>query len=346
MSTQGGRIDPARLEAFVRASGVAYKAKSKSFVFTCPRCNKPEKLWMRRDTGRFVCFVCAEDQGFRGAPEYALKELTGQPLLVVRKALYGDEVVPATTFLDLSWYTEVEEDDYDDAVVIASGLEATEWPIDVVTLDDPQGRKGAAYLAGRGIPPDVAQQYDIRYSPASSAVVFPVALAGQLYGWQYRTVLPLTYRRADGTSGTRLKTWSSDGIPRDRLVMFADRLAGSEHAVLCEGPVDALKAHLVGGNVATMGKAISEQQLQAVLRTGVRKLYLALDPDAASEIEPLLHKVGDVPTFLVELPEGAGAAKVDMGSLSFEEARDRVLAAKPLRRGRIHLYWNQHGLAD
>ena len=343
MSAQGGRrVDPARLEAFVRGTGLAYKVKSRSYVFTCPLCNKPEKLWMRRDTGRFVCFVCAEDQGFKGAPEYAFAKLTGQPLLALRKALYGDEVAPPTTFLELSWYTEAkDEDDYEeDEVVVSEGLDPVEWPLDVVELDAPGGARGKAYLEGRGLPAEVARCYDVRYSPASSAVVFPVALAGQLYGWQYRTVLPLRYRRPDGSVGTRLKTWSSDGIPRDRLV-------GSEHVVLCEGPVDALKAHLVGGNVATMGKAISERQLDFVLRYGARKLYVALDPDAESEIEPLLRKLNGIEAFRVELPKDPKdpKKKVDLGALSFEEARDVVLAARPLHLGRSYMgYWKNEDL--
>jgi hypothetical protein len=52
--------------------------------------------------------------------------------------------------------------------------------------------------------------------------------------------------------------------PRDTVLMFQDRLATSDHAIICEGPVDALKCHLVGGNVATMGKVVSSRQIEII----------------------------------------------------------------------------------
>jgi hypothetical protein len=57
--------------------------------------------------------------------------------------------------------------------------------------------------------------------------------------------------------------------------------------------VDALKCHLAGGNVASMGKVVSSQQIALIKASGVRRVYLGLDRDAATETMKLAKAFSD-----------------------------------------------------
>ena len=332
--------DPIKLLDFIDSHGLSYRTTGKSYVFTCPKCGKEDKLYIRRVDGRFICWVCSGS--FRGAPEYALSSLTNVPLEDVRKALYGSLVSQATLTLDfriLDFYDETE----DDEAVVDGDLEAfqelpdLQWPYHCLLLTHQGSKNGVAYLESRGIPINVAMRYDIRDSPERRSVVFPVWMGIKLVGYQYRTIDP-TLVMGPGGPVELLKIISSPDIPRDRCVMFANRLT-SDFAVLCEGPFDALKLDFLGaGNIATMGKVVSQNQIELLLRSGIRKLYIALDPDAADEINPILRNIGGVEGYLVELPCKPGQGKVDLGSLSMEEARQCVLDAKPIQNNRLHGY--------
>jgi hypothetical protein len=317
--------DPERLEALIRNAGIAFRTNAKSFIFTCPLCDKADRLWMYRATGRFKCYHCATSKGFRGAPEFALKELTGRKIEDLRKELYGDEVVPAGYFLGFDFNDYGEEDD----TVEDISFTPMEWDANCKPLDHPHSARGVAYLEKkRGIPLSVAMQYRIRYNPVERAVAFPVYVDGVLVGWQYRVVYD--------PKPNQLKVWTEGENFRENAVMFAERLLDCSHAVLCEGPVDALKAHLVGGNVASMGKEVSNGQIRMLLNAGVRKLYLALDPDAAGAIDPLLERFEGASVHLVKLPPGYK----DIGEMTMEAARDAILSSGPIHRGMMfNSYW-------
>jgi len=292
---------------------------------------------MYRSTGRFQCYKCAEDRGFKGRAEYALKELTGRPVREFRTALYGLVTGPADPkFLEFDLNADPDESE---AVRESEAFEFEEVlePYHHYPLTHKHAEEGVAYLEGRGVPVDVAVRYQVRYSTVERAVVFPIFIGPKLVGWQYRTIDPLVVR-VDDVKYNRLKVWSSKKVPRDRVVMFADRLVG-DTAFLLEGPVDAIKGDLVGGNVASMGKAVSEKQLDFIRRyvadaadlcySGVRKLYIGLDPDAVSEVEPLLWKLSeDVEVYRVLPPPG----RKDHGECSFEEVLDCARSAPRIKR--------------
>jgi hypothetical protein len=193
------------------------------------------------------------------------------------------------------------------------------------------------YLESRGIPLEVAQRYQIRYSPEKEAIVFPIMVNQVLVGWQYRTIGKTQELLEDNTVVSKMKAWSSKDIPRDRVFMFQDNLIASPHAVLCEGPIDAIKVDLVGGGVCAMGKVVTQAQVNRILMSGVRKVYVALDPDAFKELNPLLSKFTDaVEVYRVEIPNVG--KKPDLGALSFEEAKRCVLEAKPLEKNRLYIW--------
>jgi hypothetical protein len=106
--------------------------------------------------------------------------------------------------------------------------------------------------------------------------------------------------------------------------MFAHNLLGKDFAILAEGPFDALKFDYVGGNVATMGKVVTKKQLDIIKSYGIRKLYLALDADAAYEVDEIV-KSGEFETYIVKVPDSCTARcravgkKSDFGECTFEE---------------------------
>jgi hypothetical protein len=118
--------------------------------------------------------------------------------------------------------------------------------------------------------------------------------------------------------------------------MFQNNLRGAESVVLVEGPIDAIKCDLVGG-VAAMGKVITQHQIDIIQRSGIKRLYLGLDPDAFEERDNLLSKIKDIEVFQVELPR-RGSEKIDLGKLSFQEAKDCILSSKKIPKGELFVW--------
>jgi DNA primase len=130
--------------------------------------------------------------------------------------------------------------------------------------------------------------------------VFPVTHNGKLYGWQERSI------RGD------IKM-TMKGFERDKALMFYDNLNDSKHAIVTEGPVDALKCDILGGSVCTMGKDIGDYQIKLIV-TKVDKVYLALDPDASAEKARLCKAIADFKEVFIMTPP-----KKDFGMCSEEE---------------------------
>jgi len=200
---------------------------------------------------------------------------------------------------------------------------------DFCPINDPRAEKGAAYLAGRGIPLDIAMGYRIMYSPLQKRVVFPAFYDGLLYGWQARTIVPGLEPRMLNMKALEGGGW------RSQMVMFMDRLKGSSHAVLTEGPLDCLKATLCGGNVCTMGKQVSPLQISIIRRMGIKNVYLALDPDAADKTAELVKDLtSDLKCYLIEPPK----QYKDIGEMSFEDVFHLFKEAPRINVNRIFAY--------
>jgi hypothetical protein len=312
-------LNPIALKELIETGGIAFKEGAISFVFTCPRCSKARKLYLRKSDGRFVCFVCRETTRFQGKAEYALAEIYGRPIEEIRERLYGKKNQEFKAFLNLDLkdpYESYSEEEFG----FEEPLPSVAIPPDFVDSNHLLFEKGRNYLLNRGINRECIEQYGIMYHPQWRTVVFPVIIDNELVGWQERSI-------ADNFRYT-LK-----GFKKDRVLMFQDRLNNSEHAVLCEGPVDAIKAHYCGGNVAAMGKGVSPQQLE-IIKNKVKKLYIALDPDAATEIDKICRSMYDyLEVYLMPPPKG----RKDMGESTFEEALEQFKNAQKYC-GQFHIY--------
>lgn len=301
-------IDSTSLQEFIENQGVSFKKNSVSFIFDCPRCSKRDKLYIRRRDGRFVCWYCREISRFYGAAEYALSEILRMPIALVRQGIYGnDGLLSNDTGIDLQIGDFVGDyvGDDDEVELEVNEVPEVAWPLDYYPIDHEMAKEGLKYLLEqRGVPPELAIEYQLRYHPKEHRVVFPIVHNSKLVGWQGRLVRPHTFWDDEKARYvTAQKIMSSRGIPRDKVVMFGDRIT-SDYVVVSEGPLDAIHCHLVGGNVATMGKAVSRGQIDLIRSKGVKKVYLALDPDALLEVSRLLEAFSDLQCYSLFAPKG------------------------------------------
>lgn len=312
-------LDPNLIPELLAEAGVGKpKQNGKSYILSCPRCSKKDKLFIRKRDGRFVCWVCKEKDNFQGAPEYALAEITGRTIGELQKMLYGAEGLTGSVSISL----ELKDFFDDDEEVTVRLVPEVEPNPDFRDLDSEYASAGVEYLASRGIPLQVALEYGIKYWPARSRVVFPVISKGKLLGWQSRTIKASEYIDEEGDLIKIPKALTYEGLAKDQVLMFADRITG-EHAILTEGPVDAIKAHLCGGNVASLGKAVSRSQLNLLRYSGIKKLYLGLDLDASAEIERIVRTFyGEIQLFDMRPPKG-----YDLGAMSFKDVYELYKSA-------------------
>lgn len=328
----------AEVRDILQEYGVSFKTNGKSFIMTCPRCSKSEKLYIRRHDGRFVCWHCAEHDNFKGKPEFALRELTGQPLQVLRKRLYGVDTDATSDFRINIKMGDFYDDD--DEIVMRDIIPTVVQDPEHVELTDPRAQPGVEYLEKRGIPLAVAIEYKLKYWISRRRVIFPVSDGDKFYGSQARAIYNTDpfWDEERKKMMKPLKIVTSDDLDRERLIMFADRLKGVEHAVVCEGPIDAMKAHLCGGNVATMGKAVTRQQLELIRNSGIRKVYLGLDPDAYREVQKVYRIFSDLEVYDLRPPKQYG----DLGAMSMEDVKVMFDNARPLSPGQIFIHMKNH----
>lgn len=339
-------VDPVALSKLIRDSGIPFRENAKSYVFTCPRCQKNGKLAMYKESGHFVCHHCKVD-GFKGFADFALSELLGQPIGDIRKKIYGSDVPPTMGYLDiqlLDHWNESEDSLYSvDPRVLTPDVM---WPPDYVTIDQPAAfMKGARYLHSRGLTGQHVRDYDIRYSPADQRVIFPVKVDGKLLGWQGRYIGQTKVwmeEQARFKHVPKVITSPSLQGKGKRWFMYQDRLKGSDHAVVTEGPITGLKAHKCGGNVVAMGKDLTPEQID-ILRRSVSKIYLALDPDAGDAIVRVMYDLGaDKEFYLMPVPQNFlnfddPANEKDHGDFSDDEVHEVFLRAKPEPLGRLYV---------
>jgi hypothetical protein len=326
-------IRPGVLKEMLDEGGISYKQNSKSFVLSCPRCLKPDKVYLRKSDGRFICFVCAEVDGFRGSAEWLLTELLNRSVSDIKTTLYGFSDVGGGGFLDLQ-LQDFYEQGLDSEPTLSPMLEMDPDP-GFRELDTEAGAPGRLYLEKRGVPVEIAKEYGIWYWPQENRIVFPVKSGGKLLGWQDRYCGRTEYYDREADVPVKLmKAMTTPGLKRDRVLLFGDRLKG-DHAVLCEGPFDALAAHLCGGNVATMGKIVSNQQLQLLKNSGIKRLYLALDPDAYKEAAGVLKvMIDDIDVYDMRPP----APYEDIGAMPMAAVVELMASAPRIDRNYLFLY--------
>lgn len=299
------------LEDLIRTNATGLTENSRSWIFSCPRCNKSEKLYMLKTNGEFVCWRCKETDGYRGRPEFVLRDITGLPLSELRNRLYGVESYQSSLLTsNLRDFWSDDETGPTDTYI----PQRVYYRPDFYPMDHKWSVRGMDYLRSRGIDERIAAKYDLRYCPPDRRVIIPIKQNGVLFGWQARAIFDIP----EGSRTPKIMTLNGlppdQNIRKDHFLMFGDNLINSKHAFVTEGPFDGMKADYCGGNVVTMGKAISRIQLGLLENSGIEQIYIALDPDASEEIRRLARSFSHLKVFFVQPPK----PYKDLGEMSLE----------------------------
>lgn len=325
------------LRELVESRSLVVRKNKRSYILVCPEssCQKP-KLFIEKKSGRCVCFHCGD--GSKAWADAVLARVLNVPRQDLAELLYGDKVAAGTdAILEIGltdWWSELQSDE--EEILIEEELPEVLWGPNYKPLT--LGSKGEQYLTGRGIPFELALAYGIRYSGFDRRVAFPVVMDGKMVGYQARAIFKTEF--TDEATGQRIviPKMTTMGEIGGKALMFLDRVK-SDHAILAEGPFDALKCHLCGGNTAAMGKGFTRRQLEILARRGVKKLYDALDPDAAEDTMRLLAESKDFEFEVYKMQPPRGAE--DMGDLDFGAALEVYRSAPRVRQGQLFVYFNR-----
>lgn len=327
---------------FLSENGLEYKEKNRTIHTECPVCHQNDKFSILKENGSCICYRGSCSFGRQWFTHF-VSLISGISEKEAKKLLYGKEDrIKQVKSSDWELKLELESEDENKDVSPLDGISTIKYPEWFMTnIDDPESAEGLNYLLSRGISLDMAKKYDIKYSKFYRRVYMPIKMSGEIYGYQGRAIDKVAEK-------DRMR--NNEGFRRDTLVMFADNLINSDHAIISEGPFDAMKFEQVGGSVSTLGKVVTNKQLQIIKSYGIMKVYLALDDDAASEINELgnvLRKEGlevyriEVPQSCIDRCEKLGK-KADIGECTFEEASLAFKNAYKLDRMKILLHLRGH----
>jgi hypothetical protein len=319
------------IKEVIEEQGLKFRERARTIYTTCPKCERDDKFSIIKENGSCVCYHGSCDFGRRWFDEWL--SMTSRCTLQEAKERLRDgptitgEFVEIKQKLDLNLNLEVEG---------PAELEELAWPLkDTIMIDHDIPCEGLSYLESRGIPPEVAAHYGIRYSIQRRRVIIPVFMNGKCYGWQGRAIDKVE-------DGDRMR--NNEGFHRSKLVMFLDQIKPGFPAIISEGPFDAMKFHLIGGNVSTLGKEISEDQLELIYSKRPSGIYTALDADAANETTKLIERSRGLPVYTLEVPDSCkrrcetAGKKADFGECSFVEAKEAFANARKRGKHEIVLY--------
>jgi hypothetical protein len=278
---------------------------------------------------------CQEEMA--GRADYVLSKVLSRSKEELSKLLYGVSIQGTRTYDAPVFRDHWQEFEGDTDVEVSSvkSLETVEWDPDFVDLEHPVAADAVAYLYRRHVPLWLAHEYGLRYNPRERRVVIPSIIGGELKGWQARAIDPTKGVTEEGEAFDLPKILTKGNIKQG--LMFQDRIKGSPHVVWTEGPFDAIQCHLCGGNFATMGKAMTDAQVDIVKASGASKLYIGLDDDAAGEINKVIKIFSNWKIYRLLPPRG----REDLGDCTIEEVLERFKRAPQINAAQVFVYVNE-----
>src|SRR5271165_3054977 len=85
------------IRAILKTHGFKFRENNKSIILDCPVCQHPQKLYIRKSDGRFICFFCNSINPFSGNIERLLSELLNVPVEEIE-----DNLNTGTALIDLT----------------------------------------------------------------------------------------------------------------------------------------------------------------------------------------------------------------------------------------------------
>ena len=171
------------------------------------------------------------------------------------------------------------------------------------------------YLAERKLSREVCELFKVKYDPATSQIVFPCFdIAGNILMAPRRSIV---YKNFYLDKEQDKPVYCLDYIIKNNITT----------AMICEGPFDVLTCYTYGyPAIGTFGNP-SPEQIEAINKSPIKVLYLAMDNDSAGRRMANTIRAGLDPRIIVKEVKWPNWAK-DPNELSFEEFQKVMTIAK------------------
>lgn len=263
------------LEEYLKSHNIDYEIRTKYFLLDeCQSCRKEKKMVVNIEDKFFTCFVCKskgslidficliDDVSKRAAIDLISldKEYIGSvhldpdSILGTQKSLSA--MIAEIGEVDLpGYFSEIDLDDDSEA---------------------------SRYLIYRGFTEELISLFKIKYHEYSKRIIFPIYNHFDvLVGWQARDITDL--------SDFKILT-KPEGLKKSLLLYNYNRYYSEEFITIVEGPIDAIKSYQFNA-VAILGKKMSQHQIELIeSNSNIKRIYIALDPNAYSEAFELAKK--------------------------------------------------------
>lgn len=171
------------------------------------------------------------------------------------------------------------------------------------------------YLAERKLSREVCELFKVRYDPATSQIVFPCFdVAGNILMAPRRSIV---YKNFYLDSDQDKPVYCLDYIIKNNI----------STVMICEGPFDVLTCYTYGyPAIGTFGNP-SPSQINAINKSPIKVLYLAMDNDAAGRRMANTIKAGLDPRIIIKEVHWPNGVK-DPNELSYEDFQKVMAQAK------------------
>lgn len=171
------------------------------------------------------------------------------------------------------------------------------------------------YLAERKLSREVCELFKVKYDPNTSQIIFPCFdTAGNIIMAPRRSVV--------------YKNFYLDK-EQDKPVYCLDYIINNNitTAMICEGPIDVLTCYTYGyPAIGTFGNP-SPSQINAINKSPIKVLYLAMDNDIYGQKFTNIIKAGLDPRIIIKQVKWPVGHK-DANDLTYEEFKNVMLEAK------------------
>lgn len=199
----------------------------------------------------------------------------------------------------------------DDAIVIKQRKGMAKMPASY--LDNLQNWH--PYLAERKLSREVCEFFKVKYDPVTSQIVFPCFdIAGNLLMAPRRSIV---YKNFYLDEEQEKPVYCLDYIIKNNITT----------AMICEGPFDVLTCYTYGyPAIGTFGNP-SPYQINAINKSPIKVLYLAMDNDSAGRRMANTIKAGLDPRIIIKFVDWPNGKK-DPNELTAEEFHQTMEKAK------------------
>lgn len=305
---------------FLAAEGVEFVTEGPNVArgninIACPFCGARDPshhLGIRVDGGAYQPWGCWRDPTHRGKRPERLVKAIKQCSWQAAKEICGTEVpVDAAPMAELLQRAQALFSEYAEL----RPLEPVDLPEEFVECR----RAGKRWLEHRGFDAKVVmKEFGVKYCYIGrwrSRVIFPVFFDGDLVGWTARAVGKAQLKYISHPEGDTVK----------RVVYNYDAaLAGGKMLMVVEGPVDCMKADLLGRfngwrAVATFGVAYKPSQVSCIVKLAERfdRVAVLYDKGAGAQARRLAEDLSVVRAGVLKLPgKVADPGELDANSMA------------------------------